>query len=80
MADPKYIRHDFDGSLGHVIEECGEVLAAAGKTLRHGWASCNPELRKSEQETNGDWLQREMQDLREALDRLQRCFDERRLP
>ena len=80
MADSKYIRHDFDGCLGHFIEECGEALAAAGKTLRWGWESVNPELPPEKQETNARWLQREMQDLREATERLQRCFDEDRLP
>lgn len=80
MTDPRFIREDFDGSLGHFIEECGEALAAAGKTLRWGWSSVNPDLPTEQQETNTRWLQREMQDLREAMARLQRCFDEDRLP
>lgn len=80
MSNSKYIRYDFDGCLGHLVEECGEVLAAAGKTLRWGLLSVNPELPASQQETNAAWLKREMKDLREALDRLQRCFDEDRLP
>lgn len=80
MADPRFVREDFDGSLGHFIEECGEALAAAGKTLRWGWNSANPDLPPEKQETNGQWLQREMQDLRGAIERLQKCFDEGRLP
>lgn len=36
----------------------------------------NPEIPECDRETNAVWLQREMKDLREALDRLQRCFDE----
>ena len=80
MADPKYIRYDFDGCLGHFIEECGEALAAAGKTLRWGWSSVNPEIPEQDRESNAVWLQREMKDLREAMDRLQKCFDEDRLP
>ena len=80
MADPRYIRDDFDHCLGHVVEECGEVMAAAGKTLRWGWASANPELPMHERETNIVWLQREMKDLRDAMDRLQKCIDEDRLP
>ena len=80
MADPRFIRYDYDGSLGHAIEEAGEFLAAAGKTLRWGLTSVNPDLPSHAQETNAVWLQREMKDLREALDRLQKCFDEGRLP
>ena len=80
MSDPKYIRDDFEHSLGHFIEECGEALAAAGKTLRWGWASYNPEIPVTDRETNAQWLQREMVDLRDAMARLQKCFDEDRLP
>ena len=79
MADPRYIRHDFDGSLYHAIEEAGEFIAAAGKTLRHGLNSYNPDLGVGS-EDNATSLQREMKDLREALERLQGCFDEGRLP
>ena len=76
----KYIVDDFDHCLGHLIEECGEVLAAAGKTLRWGWASSNPELPIADRESNAVWLQREMKDLRDAIDRMQKIFDEDRLP
>ena len=54
--------------LGYLVEECGEVLAAAGKTLRWGSDSVNPELPTSEQETNEDWLLRELHDLQHAID------------
>ena len=80
MADPKYLVDDFDHCLGHAVEEAGEFLAAAGKTLRWGWSSVNPELPEHEQESNLLWLKREMDDLRGALDRLQKVFDEDRLP
>lgn len=80
MATEKYIRDDFDGSLGHLIEECGEVLAAAGKTLRWGWASVNPELPQEQQETNIVWLRRELEDLKGTIARLEKCIDEDRLP
>ena len=80
MSDPKYIRNDFEHCLAHVNEECGELVAAIGKTMRWGWASVNPELPRSKQEPNIRWVQREMQDLREAIDRLQKCIDEDRLP
>lgn len=69
--DPKYLREGFDFALGHAIEEAGEFLAAAGKTLRWGAYSVNPDLPVAEQETNADWLEREMADLRGALDRLE---------
>ncbi|MDE2106892.1 MAG: hypothetical protein KGL39_57285 [Patescibacteria group bacterium] len=61
---------------GYLIEECGEVLAAAGKTLRWGEMSVNPELPKEQQERNVDWLLREMADLRGAMERLERFLDE----
>ena len=53
--------------LGHLIEECGEVLAAAGKSLRWGLDGVNPELPVPERETNREWLLREMEDLELAL-------------
>ena len=34
--DEKYLPTTIDGKLGRLVEECGEVLAAAGKTLRWG--------------------------------------------
>lgn len=70
MSDPRFLQDGFEKRLAHVVEECGEVLAAAGKTLRWGAHSVNPLLPHEEQETNLIWLMREMADLREALDRL----------
>jgi len=55
-------------ALAHIVEECGEVLAAAGKTLRFGPGSINPELPEAEQETNIDWLNRELADLKQAIE------------
>jgi hypothetical protein len=80
MSDNKYIVQDYDHCLGHLIEECGEVLAAAGKTLRWGWASTNPELPPEEQESNIVWLQREMADLKAAIERMQKICDDGELP
>ena len=68
--DKRYLRPGFDFALAHAIEEAGEFLAAAGKTLRWGRQSVNPELPPEQQETNGDWLHREMSDLQGALARL----------
>lgn len=80
MTDTKYIVRDFDHCLGHLIEECGEVLAAAGKTLRWGWMSTNPEIPENERETNIVWLQREMADLKGAIERMQIICDDGELP
>jgi len=52
------------------MEECGEFIAAAGKTQRWGPLSVNPLLPIADQETNLDWLKREMADVRTVLDRL----------
>lgn len=53
--------------LGKLVEECGEVLAAAGKTMRWGLDSTNSELPPEQQETNAAWLARELCDLEEAI-------------
>lgn len=76
MTDPKYMRPGLDFAVGKATEEAGEFLAAIGKTLRWGWASHNPDLPPSQQETNARWVKREMQDLRGALDNLEREMDE----
>ena len=53
--------------LGYLAEECGEVLAAVGKTIRWGLNSTNPELPPIDQEKNRDWIKRELLDLEEAI-------------
>lgn len=53
--------------LGYLVEECGEVLAAVGKTQRWGLDSFNPELPEGERETNRAWLLRELHDLKRAI-------------
>jgi NTP pyrophosphatase (non-canonical NTP hydrolase) len=62
-----YSPTQFSGKLAYLIEECGEVLAAAGKTARFGRDSYNPELPKAEQESNEEWLLREINDLKYAI-------------
>ncbi len=52
----------------YVIEECGELLAAIGKSQRWGLLSYNPELPESEQETNAAWVLREAADVQRALE------------
>lgn len=72
MTDPKYMRRGLPFAMGKAVEEAGEFIAAIGKTLRWGWASYNPELPLGQRETNEEWVQREMADLRGALDNLER--------
>lgn len=73
--DSKYLQKGFDKCLAHAIEECGEFLAAAGKTQRWGAFSVNPEVPVCEQETNLVWLRREMADVKTALLRLEVAMD-----
>ncbi len=72
MTQAKYMRPGLDFARGKTIEELGELQAALGKSLRWGWRSVNPDLPRSEQETNADWVRREMADVRGALDNLER--------
>ena len=74
--DSRFLQEGFNNQLAHVIEECGEVLAAAGKTQRWGLMSVNPLLASELQETNINWLERELIDLETAIDRLQLTIKE----
>lgn len=67
MSDIRFLQQGFDKQLSHVIEECGEVLSAAGKLQRWGRYSVNPLLPFDEQETNDSWLRRELVDLQDAI-------------
>lgn len=73
MSDPKYYRPGIDHALGKLVEECGEVLAAVGKTYRWGLDSYDPTLDTpvEERETNGEWIGRELADLIDAALNLQ---------
>ena len=68
--DKRFLPDDIDGRLAHLVEECGEVIAAVGKTQRFGLDSVNPLLPEDEQETNRAWLIREAIDLKQAIHRL----------
>jgi NTP pyrophosphatase (non-canonical NTP hydrolase) len=70
VSHPDFLQKGFTKQLAHVVEECGEVLAAAGKTQRWGPFSVNPLIPKEQQETNLDWLDRELIDLEQAIGRL----------
>lgn len=72
MTGTKYMRPGIDFAVGKTIEELGELQAAIGKTIRWGWMSYDPTLPETERETNLDWVKREMQDVRDALDNLDR--------
>lgn len=63
----KYAPKTTGQKLGYLVEECGEVLAAVGKTQRWGLYSYNPELSKNKRETNRDWILRELKDLERAI-------------
>ena len=76
MTDQRYMRPGLDFARGKAIEECGELLAALGKSLRWGWESANPELPVKDRETNVAWVRREMADVRQALDNLEKELDQ----
>jgi hypothetical protein len=71
MTDSKYMRPGFLFAVGKAVEEMGELSAELGKTIRWGINSFNPELPLSQQETNRQWIEREMIDVRGALDNLE---------
>lgn len=77
MSDDRLIpRHgDIDDLINHLIEECGEAIAAAGKTKRFGLGSYNPFVPKDERETNEEWLRRELCDLLKAGNRLRDALE-----
>lgn len=53
--------------LALMSEECGELIQAIGKILRHGFASVHPEGR-DEGRSNRENLVREMGDVRAAIE------------
>lgn len=72
MTNPKYMRPGLDFAVGKAVEELGELQSALGKTLRWGWSSTNPELPEAEREPNASWVRREIEDVRGALDNLEK--------
>lgn len=68
---PQYEPKTREQFYGYLVEECGEVMHAAGKTLRWGESSVNPEIPEHARETNLVWLRRELEDLRGAIDRIE---------
>ena len=72
MTQARYMRPGLPFAVGKAVEELGELQAALGKTLRWGWDSWNPELPTCDRETNEAWVRREIADVRDALDNLER--------
>ena len=62
-----YKPRNLNEMMGWVVEECGELQAAIGKTMRHGIESRNPEIPHADAEMNGDWILREMKDVETAI-------------
>lgn len=63
----KYEPKTLQQKLGYLIEECGEVMQATGKSVRWGLDSYNPEVPRMPKDTNQDWLLRELDDLERAI-------------
>jgi hypothetical protein len=70
--DERYIVDNVEHAWGRLVEESGEVLAAAGKSLRFGLDSYDPTLPVEERETNAAWLKREIDDLKDAIQRIEK--------
>ena len=65
----------FQQKLGYLVEECGETMAAVGKTMRWGLDSFNPELPADQRESNRDWIKRELKDLRRSIRFVEQSLD-----
>jgi len=63
--NPHYRPRKLSEKLGYLTEECGEVLAAVGKTQGWGPESTNPDPGGGE--TNCEWVLRELDDLELAI-------------
>lgn len=61
--------------LALLIEECGEVIQAATKVLRHGWDSHNP--LKRDGTTNAEMLAKEIGQMTLAVNLLEENYDVR---
>lgn len=68
MTDSKYMRPGLGFATGKLVEELGELQAAIGKTMRWGRESFNPELPVEQQETNANWIEREIDDVLGAIE------------
>jgi NTP pyrophosphatase (non-canonical NTP hydrolase) len=64
-SDVNRLGYGQEERLYMLIEECGEVIQAATKVLRHGWYSTDPHGNPDWQ--NIDQLRREITDLRAVI-------------
>jgi NTP pyrophosphatase (non-canonical NTP hydrolase) len=71
----EYKPETFKQKLGYLIEECGELQSALGKTIRWGLNSFNPELPAEEQESNREWILREIKDVKRAIGFVEKSID-----
>lgn len=62
--------HTFDGKVARVVEECGETLQAIGKLQRFGRVATDPSTKFTYDNVHD--LNRELQDLQDAIRRLRR--------
>lgn len=71
MVHSEYIKYQTTDRqfLDHIAEEAAEFLMAYAKMQRWGEDSVNPELPVEQQETNIDWVHRELADLEGATKR-----------
>lgn len=72
--DPQFRAYRPIDRLHQLSEECGEVVAAIGKTLRFGTESFNPYLKPEDRETNIDWVKREVNDLKLAIENFEQYY------
>lgn len=68
----KYAPRTTDQRIGYFIEECGEALHAAGKSLRWGLRHSNPETPLADRKDNAQLLREEIWDLKRAIKMLER--------
>lgn len=76
VTDPRFLQEGFEHCLHHAVEECGEFISAAMKLDRWGPFSVDPTIPEAQQETNLAWMRREMDDVRQTLDRLEAAIEE----
>ncbi len=72
---PQYIPKDSSARIFRLVKELGELQAAIGKAVRWGMQSVNPELPPALQETNAEWIKREMADVRHAINQCEPDID-----
>lgn len=70
----EFIREDYDSSLAHLLEECGEVVQIIGKIYRFGLYSYNPLVPESDQKSNVALLHEEIEDLQAAIGRYYNAY------